>query len=273
MPTTLRAAAIQLASTPSRDRNLDVASRLIREAAEDRAQLVALPEMFNVLGDSDVMRSAAEPLDGPTMRWAKEVARRHSIWLVAGSFMESVAGETRHYNTSCLIDPEGALRATYRKIHLFDNNVPGAAFHESERVLPGKEVVVAEAAGISMGFGICYDLRFPELFRAQSLRGAHVMVLPSAFTERTGRDHWEILVRARAIENQVFMIAPDQMGATAKGLRMFGNSMIVDPWGKVLARAEEKEMAIVCDLDFETQERVRKQLPCLANRSRTFATD
>lgn len=266
MTSPLRVAAIQMASGPEREGNLKAASRLVAEAVGKGARLVVLPEMFNVLGDAEVMRGAGETLDGPSLTWAKDTARRHKIWLVAGSIMEKTAGEARCYNTSCLFDPEGTRRAVYRKIHLFDNDVPGAAFHESERVLAGKEIVTADVMGIPTGFAICYDLRFPELFRTMAVRGARVIVLASAFTERTGRDHWEVLVRARAIEDQVFVIASDQCGATAKGLRWFGNSMIVDAWGKVLARAGEKEEVIVADLDFAAQERVRADLPSLRNR-------
>jgi predicted amidohydrolase len=262
----MRVAAIQLTSTPERARNLEAAAKLIAAAAHDGARLIVLPEMFNILGDADVLRAGAESLDGPSLRWAGEQARHHGVWLVSGSIMEAVPGQTRLHNTSCLFDPAGARRATYRKIHLFDCDVAGASFHESATVMPGQDIVRAEADGVPLGLSICYDLRFPELFRRLALDGARLMALASAFTERTGRDHWEVLVRARAIENQVFVIAANQVGASTAKLRWFGRSMIVDPWGIVLAQAPDREGHIVADLDFAEQDRMRAQLPSLANR-------
>jgi predicted amidohydrolase len=201
-----------------------------------------------------------------TLTWAKALARRAGIWLVAGSITERVEGQGKHFNTSCLLDPAGSLRAVYRKIHLFDCDVPGATLHESQTFSPGQDVVVAEAAGVRVGMSVCYDLRFPELFRILALRGARLVALASAFTERTGRDHWEVLVRARAIENQVYLVAASQVGATVPGLRWYGRSMIVDPWGTVLAQAPDRETYILGDLDFAAQDAVRAQLPCLRNR-------
>jgi predicted amidohydrolase len=197
----MRVAAIQLTSTAERARNLACAEQLLAAAARDGARLIVLPEMFNVLGDADVLRAGAEPLDGPTLRWAGEQARRHGIWLVAGSIMERVEGEPRIFNTSCLFDANGERRATYRKIHLFDCDVAGASYHESASVMPGRDIVRAEADGVPLGLSICYDLRFPELFRILALDGVRLIVLASAFTERTGRDHWEVLVRARHRES------------------------------------------------------------------------
>jgi predicted amidohydrolase len=262
----MRVAAVQLSSTPEKARNLESAENLVRAAAAEGARLVVLPEMFNVLGDAETLRQGAEPLEGTTLTWAKALARRAGIWLVAGSITERVEGQGKHFNTSCLLDPEGSLRAVYRKIHLFDCDVPGAALHESQTFSPGKDLVVAEAAGVRVGMSVCYDLRFLELFRILALRGARLVALASAFTERTGRDHWEVLVRARAIENQVYLVAANQVGATAPGLRWYGRSMIVDPWGTVLAQAPDREAYIIGDLDFAAQDAVRAQLPSLRNR-------
>lgn len=262
----MRVAAVQLTSTADKSRNLQAAERFVNAAAADGARLIVLPEMFNILGDAEVLQAGAEALDGPTSRWAMELARRHGVWLVAGSIMERVAGQTRLFNTSCLFDPHGERRATYRKIHLFDCDVPGASLHESDTMMPGSETVRAEADGVPLGMSICYDLRFPELFRILALGGARLIVSASAFTERTGRDHWEILVRVRAIENQVFVIAANQVGASTPKLRWFGRSMIVDPWGIVLAQAPDGEGYIFADLNFETQDRIRTQMPSLANR-------
>jgi predicted amidohydrolase len=262
----MRVAAIQLTSTADRSRNLEMAEKLLAAAAGDGAGLIILPEMFNFLGDAEVLRAGAEPLDGPSLRWAGEQARHHGVWLVAGSIMERVGGEDRVFNTSCIFNPDGERCAIYRKIHLFDCDVPGALYHESATVKPGSEIVRAEVCGVPLGMSICFDLRFPELFRILALEGARVIALASAFTERTGRDHWEVLVRARAIENQVFLIAANQVGASKPKLRWFGRSMIVDPWGLVLTQAPDRECYIVADLDLAVQDRMRAQLPSLANR-------
>lgn len=262
----MRVAAVQLTSTADRARNLEMAGKLIAGAARDGARLIVLPEMFNVLGDAEVLRAGAEPLEGPSLHWAGEQARHHGIWLVAGSIMERVPKEVRLFNTCCLFDANGERRATYRKIHLFDCDVPGASYHESATVRPGCDIVRAEADGVPLGLSICFDLRFPEQFRILALGGARLIALASAFTERTGRDHWEVLVRARAIENQVFVIAANQVGASTPKLRWFGRSMIVDPWGVVRAQAPDYESYIVADLDFAEQDRMRAQLPSLANR-------
>jgi predicted amidohydrolase len=262
----MRVAAIQFTSTADRTRNLETVGSLIAAAAGDGARLIVLPEMFNVLGDAETLRAGAEPLDGPSFRWAAEQAGRHGVWLVAGSIMERVTEQERIFNTSCLFDPVGERRAMYRKIHLFDCNVPGAIYHESDTVMSGRDIVRAEADGVPLGLSICFDLRFPELFRVLALGGARLIALASAFTERTGRDHWEVLVRARAIENQVFVIAANQVGTSTPELRWFGRSMIVDPWGVVLAQAPKRACYIVADLDFAEQDRVRALLPSLANR-------
>jgi predicted amidohydrolase len=262
----MRVAAIQMTSTSDRQHNLDTAERLLRVAAAEGARLAVLPEMFNVLGDAAVLRAGAEPLDGPSLRWASQTACDLGLWLVAGSVCEKVAGQDRCGNTSCLFDPQGEIRALYRKIHLFDCEVPDATVHESEVYLPGEEIVSAEVDTVPLGLSICYDLRFPELFRILALRGVRIQALASAFTERTGRDHWEVLLRARAIENQVYVIAANQLGASTPKLRWYGRSMIVDPWGTVLAQAPDRECCIVANLDLPAQETTRARLPSLANR-------
>jgi predicted amidohydrolase len=262
----MRVAAVQLSSNADKARNRAAAEEWTRAAARAGATLVVLPEMFNVLGEPEVLRAGAEPLDGPSLRWARALAEELGVWLVAGSFIERVAGQERLHNTSCLVGPDGKLHATYRKIHLFDADVPGAAMRESDTVAPGGEAVAAEAGGVRLGLSVCYDLRFPELFRLLALDGCRVVALASAFTERTGRDHWEVLVRARAIEDQVFVVAANQVGQSSPRLRWFGRSMIVDPWGVVLAQAPDRETFITADLDFAAQDATRAQLPCLANR-------
>ncbi len=263
----MRVGLIQLTSTQERDANLERADKLIRQACSAGAELVVLPEMFNSLGPAEVRLKAAEPLDGPTGTWAAGLSRELGIHLLAGSLLERISDETRHFNTSCLFDPEGHRVAIYRKIHLFDCDFPGAAFHESETARPGEAPTLARLGqGPGLGLSICYDLRFPELFRILALQGADLVALPAAFTERTGRDHWEVLVRARAIENQVFMLAAGQVGASTKSLRWYGRSMVVDPWGVVLAQAPDRECFVMAELDLEAQRRLRQSMPVLANR-------
>jgi len=260
----VRVAAVQLTSTPDRDRNLAAASSLVDGAVEAGAELVALPELFNGWGSGAELRAGAEPLDGRSIEWARERAAHHGIWLLAGSIVERDGD--RLANTSCLIGPAGEIAAAYRKVHLFDVDVAGVTHRESDTVQPGDRVVVAEAGPLRAGLAICYDLRFPELFRAQTVAGATAVLLPSAFTAATGRDHWEPLVRARAIENQVFVIAPDQWGHSTPKLAWHGRSMIVDPWGVVLARAPDRECFMVADLDLAAQADVRRRLPVLDHR-------
>lgn len=262
----MRVAAVQLTSTADKPRNLEAAATQVRAAAADGARLVILPEWFNWIGDAEAVRTGAEPLDGPSITQMRELARQLDIWLVAGTIRERVPGQDKHYNTCCLIDPKGDIRATYRKIHLFDSDFPGAAYHESDVTLPGQEIVVSDAGELRLGLSICYDLRFPELYRILALRGASTLVLVSAFTERTGRDHWEVLLRARAIENQAFVVAAAQVGASTAKLRWFGRSMIIDPWGTILAQAPDRECHIVADIDAGVQEMLRGQLPSLRNR-------
>jgi deaminated glutathione amidase len=266
----MRAAAVQLNSTADKARNLETAERLVRAAARDGARLVVLPEKWNLLGDSATLMGGAEPLDGPTMGAAGSWARELGIHLVAGSIAERVEGHEKAFNTSALIGPDGELEARYRKIHMFDVDVGGVAYRESEHEEPGEEVVATRLAreleGITLGMTVCYDLRFPELYRILAVRGAMVITVPSAFTLDTGKDHWEVLLRARAIENQAFVVAPNQIGEAPPHYRSYGRSMIVDPWGVVLGQAPDEECFVAAELDLEAQERVRESLPSLANR-------
>jgi deaminated glutathione amidase len=263
----MRAAAVQLSSTPDLDRNLEAADRLTRAAAARGAELVVLPEKWPVLGTPEETAAGAQPLDGSALSWARGAARELGIDLVAGSIAERVEGAERGANTSVHIGPDGEDRAVYRKIHMFDVEVGGRIYRESEHEAPGDEPVTSELAdGSGLGLTICYDLRFPELSRILAVRGATVLTVPAAFTETTTRDHWEVLLRARAIENQCFVIAANQTGEPAPGIRTGGRSMIVDPWGLVLAQAPDVETAIVADLDFDRLERIRAKLPSLANR-------
>jgi predicted amidohydrolase len=260
----LRAAAVQLNSTDDRNRNLATAERLVRAAAADGATLVALPEKWNLLAAGEQLLAGAEPLDGPSLTAARAWAAELGIHLLAGSI--SAEGGERAENTSVLIGPDGADLAVYRKIHMFDVDVGGVAYRESAFEDPGAQIVTAPVGEADLGLTVCYDLRFPELYRILALRGARVISVPSAFTATTGRDHWEVLLRARAIENQVFLVAPNQIGEAPPHYDSFGHSAIVDPWGRVLATAPDEECFVAADIDLAAQDEVRESLPSLANR-------
>jgi predicted amidohydrolase len=263
----MRASAVQLNSNEDKARNVEIAERLIRRAASEGAELVLLPEKFNVIGSPEQLVAGAEPLDGPTLRWAAALAAELGLWLVAGSVVERVEGDDKLRNTSVLFDPDGAVRALYRKIHMFDVEVGGIAYRESDVESPGEEIVVADAGEMKLGLAVCYDLRFPELFRIMAVDGAQAFTLPAAFTVPTGRAHWEILIRARAIENQAFVIAAGQVGRHPPDHESYGHSTIVDPWGTVLAAAsDEPERVLVADIDLDAQAEIRAKLPSLANR-------
>ena len=261
----MRAAAVQLNSNGDKDRNLDAAEGLVRAAAADGAELVALPEKWNLLAGGEELLAGAEPLDGPSLGAARNWARELGIHLLAGSIAERSEGE-KAANTSVLIGPDGGDLAVYRKIHMFDVDAGGVSYRESEHEQPGSEVVTAPVGELLAGLAVCYDLRFPELFRILALRGARVLTLPSAFTSATGRDHWEVLLRARAIENQAFVLAPNQVGTAAPHFDSYGHSAIVDPWGRLLAVAPAGEGFVAADLDLAAQDEVRQSLPSLANR-------
>jgi predicted amidohydrolase len=263
----MRVAAVQLNSTADFDRNLERADRFTRAAAADGARLVVLPEKWSALGRGAALQAGAQPLDGPAIAWARAIGRELGVDLVAGSISERIGGEERLRNTCAHIGPDGEIRATYRKVHMFDVVVEGTVYRESEHEQAGDELVVSEAAGgVELGLSICYDLRFPEIYRIMAVRGARVFTVPAAFTVPTTRDHWEVLLRARAIEDQAFVVAANQIGEHEPGLRSGGRSMIVDPWGIVLAHAPDREGHIVADLDLDAQARIRRDLPALANR-------
>jgi len=265
----LRAAAVQLQSTNDRDRNLAAADRLTRAAAADGAELVVLPERLDLRGSARDYAAGAETLEaGRPLEWATQLARELGIDLVAGSIAERREGHERVANTSIHVGPDGELKAVYRKIHMFDVEVGGVEYRESEHSEPAGEIVLSEtSSGTKLGLTICYDLRFPELYRILTLEGARIVTVPANFTRVTGEAHWEVLLRARAIENQVFVIAPGQGRGPGPEGDSYGNSMIVDPWGEILARAGgEGESFVAADLDLTRQDEVREKLPSLANR-------
>jgi len=268
----LRVAAVQLNSTADKERNMAAADRLTRAAAADGADLIVLPEKFNLLGTHEHYRAGAETLDGPTSAWARATACELGIDLVAGSFVERREAHAKLSNTSVHVGSDGELRGVYRKIHMFDVVVDGKRYCESTSQQPGGEIVTSEADGARLGLTVCYDLRFPELYRILTLRGARLLTVPAAFTAPTGRAHWDTLVRARAIENQAFVIAAGQIGTHPPDNESFGASQIVDPWGEVLVRAPDSgsdqppECFVAADLDRDRQDEVRATLPALVNR-------
>jgi predicted amidohydrolase len=264
----MRAAAVQLTARADKAENLEKADRLVRRAAADGAELVVLPEKWTALGTGDDLRAAAEPIGaGAATAWAANIARELGIELVAGSISERIGSEHKLRNTSLHYGPDGELKAAYRKIHMFDVEINGVEYLESEHEDPGDEVVLTETAGgVEIGLTVCYDLRFPELYRVLAVDGARILTVPAAFTVPTTRDHWEPLVRARAIENQAFVIAANQIGKHPPNHRSGGRSLIVDPWGIVLAAAPDSECVITADLDLEAQADIRRRLPSLANR-------
>jgi deaminated glutathione amidase len=269
----LKVAAVQLNATADMEANMSVADRLTRAAAKDGAQLIVLPEKWAAMGSGDDLRASAQPLDGPAITWARALARELGVELIAGSILEQLPGQEKLANTSVHIDAGGEIRALYRKIHMFDVEVDGHVYEESALEQPGEEIVLsATTDGLELGLTVCYDLRFPELYRILAVRGARVIIVPAAFTLATTRDHWETLVRARAIENQAFLIAANQVGPHPAGQHSGGRSMIVDPWGIVLAQAPDSECHITAELDLARQREIRERLPALANRQpQTYA--
>jgi predicted amidohydrolase len=266
-PSSYLMGAVQMTSTADRVRNLDVAIRLIDEAADLGAKLVGLPENFAYMGPEEGRLAGAETLEGPTLSALRELARRRGVFIVAGSIAETSPNPKMTANTSAVIADDGSIVAAYRKIHLFDVNIPdGARYAESEVVVPGDKVVVAPTVLGRIGLTVCYDLRFPELYRKLASLGAEVITIPSAFTLFTGKDHWEVLVRARAIENLAYVVAPAQVGRHSPTRQTFGNAMIVDPWGVVLARCPDGEGVCVAPFSRARLERVRQELPALKPR-------
>ncbi len=258
---------MQLNSTDDVDRNLQIADRLVRDAASRGAELVVLPEKWSVLGTAQDMEAGAQTLDGECMSWARASARELGIDLVAGSIVEQLAESPKRANTSVHVGPDGEIKAVYRKLHMFDARVDGVRYAESQGEQAGERIVLSRLSdGACLGMSVCYDVRFPELYRALALGGAQVISIPSAFTLATTRDHWEVLVRCRAIEEQCFVIAANQIGAHPGGNRSGGRSLIVDPWGLVLAGAPDSECAILADMDLELLRDIRERLPVLEHR-------
>ena len=263
----LRVALVGFEARDDVDDNIARAASLAREAAAG-SDLVVLPEYVQYRGTDDGFRASARPIPGATTAPFADIAREHGCWVLAGSHAEASGDPARPFNTAVLFDRSGALLARYRKLHLFDVSVDdGPADRESARVTPGDRAVVADVAGTGIGLSICYDLRFPELYRALALAGAEVLAVPSVFTERTGRDHWEVLLRARAIENGAWVMAAGACGRGGPGaIPAWGHSMVVDPWGRVVAALGMTEGIVRAELDMAAVAAARRQIPVLANR-------
>jgi predicted amidohydrolase len=267
MSGTLRVACVQLTSRSDKAANLEKAERLVARAAATGADVVLLPEKWNAIGDAEVLHGAAETLaDGESVEAMAGWARDHGLTLVGGSITERRDGREKLSNTSVVFDSDGSISAVYRKIHLFDVEVGGHVYRESDAEEPGNEPVVVETEGWSTGLTVCYDVRFPELYRILALQGAEVVTVPAHFTLYTGKDHWELLLRARAVENQYYVAAAAQIGETQPGRLSYGRSLIADPWGIVVATAPDEETVIAAELDRRRLEEVRAKLPSLASR-------
>ncbi|HEY8120643.1 MAG TPA: carbon-nitrogen hydrolase family protein [Myxococcota bacterium] len=264
----MRAAVIQLRSTDDVAHNLAAARELVAEAARRGAELAALPENFAFMRSEGLAFPCAQGLDGEIVGTLRALAREHGLWILGGTFPEAVS-DGRVHNTSVMVAPSGEVEAVYRKIHLFDVDLRaqgGARFEESASIAPGREVVTAKTPFGVVGMSVCYDLRFPELYRRHAELGARFLAVPSAFAKETGRDHWEVLLRARAIENQCFVLAPAQWGQHTPARASHGRSLVIDPWGVVLAVAPDRPCAVVVECDLDQLERVRASLPALQHR-------
>jgi deaminated glutathione amidase len=262
----LRVACVQINSSPSKAENLERMEPLVARAAATGADLVLLPEKWNGLGNHEILLDVAEPLEGgETVAAMSSWARTHGITLVGGSIVERREGRDKLSNTCAVFDPEGELAAVYRKIHMFDVEVGGVVYRESDSEEPGDGLASCEVEGWKLGLTVCYDLRFPELYRILAVEGAELVTVPAAFTLHTGKDHWELLLRARAVENQCYVAAANQWGVVV-GKASYGRSSIVDPWGVVLAQAPDEDCVISAELDRAHMERIRSSLPALANR-------
>lgn len=263
---TFKVSAVQMSSSLDKEENLTKAEGFIKKAAAEGATIVALPEIFNWKGPQEGEWESAETIPGYTTNRLAGLAKELEIYLVCGSILEKAQQQGKVYNTCVLLEPSGQIVTKYRKIHLFDVALKekGVVFRESGTRLAGERAEIAKINYCPIGLAICYDLRFPEIFRDLALKGAKILFLPSSFTDYTGRAHWEILVRARAIENQVYIVAPDKVGFSFEGILIHGNSLIVDPWGKILAKGgNEEEGIIIAEIDLDYLEKVREELPSL----------
>ncbi|MBI4509138.1 MAG: carbon-nitrogen hydrolase family protein [Deltaproteobacteria bacterium] len=269
MSTSLVAACIQLTARDSVQENLETCARLCAQARARGAELAVLPENFALVGTTEHEKlAAAETIgNGPIVGALADMATRHGMWIIGGGMPERSDAPGKVFNTLVAVAPSGRIAARYRKMHLFDVDIPaGAQFRESQTVCPGDEPTLLESPWGKIGLSICYDLRFPELYRRLVHEGARIIVVPAAFTLHTGKDHWHVLLRARAIENTAYLLAAGQFGKHNEKRTCYGHSMIVDPWGTILAEAPDRECAVVAELDFPFQDKIRRELPSLSHR-------
>lgn len=263
----LLVAVAQMNSGRDKEKNLKKVIGFLKKAIDRGAGFILFPEMFNYRGDGLSLNGQEELIPGHSLRPLQIIAAKHKVWILAGSIFEKIFKSKKAYNSSVVIGSNGEIKAVYRKIHLFDVQLKDKKIQESKISLAGRKPVSTMVAGVKTGLTICYDLRFPELYRAYSKAGAEMLCVPSAFTAMTGKDHWEVLLRARAVENQCFVLAPNQCGINKQGIRAFGNSMIIDPWGRVMARGStRREQIIYAKLDFSKLDAVRKNIPALKHR-------
>lgn len=263
----LKVALVQMASSSNKQDNIFRALKLCKQAIKQKARFIVLPETFNVRAKAQDIYSQAEKVPGPTLMPFMDLAKKRQVFILAGSIYEKISGSKKVYNSSVLIGPDGKIKAIYRKIHLFDICLKNKKIKESDIYLAGKKPVKALVFDQLVGLSICYDLRFPELYRLYADSGVKMICVPSAFTAFTGQAHWEVLLRARAIENQSFVIAPNQCGKGLEGVETFGNTMAVDPWGVVIGRMDSRSEGVInVSLDFGRLDELRKNLPALKHR-------
>lgn len=262
----LRVSLVQLHVTGDRDRNVDRAIELCREAAAHDPDLIVLPENFNFTGTEEEKLAHAETMDGPTLPKVRELATELDTYIGAGSIKMEVSGDDLLRNRHCVIDPDGEVQASYDKLHIFNASVGDTEVENSMVERGGNDCVLTEINGVTVGLTICFDVRFPELYRILALRGAEVILVPSMFTLHTGKDHWDTLLKARAIENQVFVVAPAVYGQKPTGSWTYGRSVVVNPWGLIEHRAADRETVVTADLDLSQVDEVRESLPTLNAR-------
>lgn len=262
-----RVAACQLDSQDDKRANVQTALDLLDTAAGEGADVAALPEMFTFMGEKEDYRANAEPIPGDVTDELARKAEEHDMWVHGGSMFEVADEPGKVHNTTVVFDPDGELVDTYRKIHLFDVEIgDDVVTQESARVEPGEEIVTVDTGFATAGLSICYDLRFPELYSSLAGQGADLIFVPAAFTKHTGKDHWEPLLRARAVETQSYVVAPGQIGDKPNGVPSYGRSLVVDPWGNVVSRASDVEGVVTADIDFDYLDRVQRELPSLTHK-------
>ena len=260
-------AAVQMNSGSDKEKNLKQAEKLIILAVKKKAKFIVLPEVFNYRGKLSEAVRFAETIPGYSTNLISQLAKKHKVWILIGSLLEKERKNLKPFNTSVLINPSGKTVAKYRKMHLFDIKLKGKQILESSRNQAGKNPKLAKVENIKVGLSICYDLRFPELYRYYSKSGAEIICIPSSFTKPTGQAHWHTLIKARAIENFAYVIAPNQAGTGSGGVKTYGHSLIVDPWGKILAEGSaNKEEVIFAEIDLNYLKKIRKNLPALEHR-------